>query len=217
MTDLEREIERFHPDMPPSTAYGLREYRLRGFNLQVGQYSYGVPKLSWAGGDKLRRLSIGSFCSIADNVRIYVGVQGRHTTDFVSTYPMAMVFGRPDTYEVSTAVQGNLDVEIGSDVWLGLDTVVLAGSRIGHGACVGTRSLVTGEVPPYAIVGGSPAKVIRYRFDPDVISSLLDLKWWDWPEDRIRHNMGLFHTGDIRRAVRAMLSQPGDLTLGSIR
>lgn len=196
--------ERFHPSMPPATAYGLRELARRGFNVRVGRYSYGVPKVSWAAADNSRKLVIGSFCSIADNVRIYVGIQGRHTVDFMSTYPMGMVFGRPAKSAVSTAVSGNLDVEIGSDVWLGLDTIILAGSRIGHGACVGTRSLVTGDVPPYAIVGGSPAKLIRYRFDEETIAKLLQIKWWDWSDEEIRSNIDAFFNNDVPSVVRRL-------------
>lgn len=199
-------VERHHPAMPLSTQYGLQELIKRGLKVDVGRYSYGVPKVSWAASDKSRHLRIGSFCSIADNVRIYVGIQGRHTTDFLSTYPIGMVFGRPESIAVSKALKGVLDVEIGSDVWIGLDTIILAGARIGHGACVGTRSLITSDVPPYAIVGGSPARLIRYRFDEKTIARLLEIRWWDWPDDKIRQNLWMFYTDDMSKVVAAIES-----------
>lgn len=213
MTDDDPEfVKRYHPAMPPSTLYGLREIADRGLNVEVGRYSYGVPRVSWKAGDTTRKLTIGSFCSIADNVRIYVGVQGRHPIDFLSTYPIGMVFGRPErvpgtTAATSAVVKGNLNVDIGSDVWLGLDTVILAGCRIGHGACVGTRSLVTGDIPPYAIVGGTPAKLIRYRFDADTVAKLLQIRWWDWPDEMIRKNLGLFFSDDVPGTVSAILAR----------
>jgi hypothetical protein len=83
----------------------------------------------------------------------------------------------------------------------------LAGCSIGHGACIGARSLVTSDIPPYAIVGGSPAKVIRYRFDPETITKLLSIGWWDWPDDKIRANLELFSTDDIPKVADTILSR----------
>ena len=189
--------EKYHPAMPLATAFGLQDLANKGLDVQVGRYSYGVPWVQWAPGDNKRKLTIGSFNSIADNVRIYVGVQGRHPTDFLSTYPLSMVFGAPGKASHSATVAGNLDVEIGSDVWLGFDCVIFAGCRIGNGAVVGARSIVTKNVPDYAIVGGIPAQVIRYRFKADVIAKLLAIAWWNWPDDKIRKHIDLFYTQDI--------------------
>ncbi|MFO1405034.1 MAG: CatB-related O-acetyltransferase [Azonexus sp.] len=192
--------EKFHPNMPQSTEYGLRDMRERGLDVSVGKYSYGVPHISF-GGEKGRRLVVGSFCSIAAGVSIYVGIQGRHTTDFLSTYPISMIFGRPSEVEVSAALLGNLDVEIGNDVWVGRDALILAGVNIGDGAVIAARSVVTSDVPPYAIVGGTPAKVIRYRFDDEVISSLLKLKWWNMPESILRDNRDIFFSSGMKEVL----------------
>ena len=86
---------------------------------------------------------------------------------------------------------------IGNDVWIGYEAVILAGVTIGDGAIIGTRAVVTKDVPPYTIVGGVPAKVIRKRFSDDVISALLKTKWWDWPADKIAKNIEAIQSGNI--------------------
>lgn len=194
--------ERFHPHMPPSTAWVLKGLVEDGMSVSVGRYSYGAPLVLWGRGDKSRRLEIGSFCSIAAGVSIYVGMQGRHTTDFLSTYPINMIFGVPSDAGISKAISGNLNVVIGNDVWIGRDSLILAGVTIGDGAVIGTRSVVTKDVPPYAIVGGVPAKVIRYRFSPEIIDLLLELKWWEWSDEKIKENRDLFFSSDIENVVK---------------
>lgn len=186
--------------MPQSTEYGLRDLRERGLDVSVGKFSYGVPQISFS-GEKGRRLVVGSYCSIAAGVSIYVGIQGRHTTDFLSTYPISMIFGRPSDIETSAALSGNLDVEIGNDVWIGRDALILAGVSIGDGAVIAARSVVTTDVPPYAIVGGIPAKIIRYRFDDDVINRLLKLKWWNMPESLLRKNLAIFYSSNMTEVL----------------
>ncbi len=76
---------------------------------------------------------------------------------------------------------------IGSDVWIGTDAFLMPGIKIGDGAIVGARAVVTKDVPPYAIAGGNPAKILKYRFPQDMISELLKIKWWDWEDERIRN------------------------------
>lgn len=89
------------------------------------------------------------------------------------------------------------DIIIGNDVWLGYESVVLAGVTIGDGAIIGARSVVTKDVPSYTIVGGVPAKIIRRRFAEEIISALSRIKWWDWPEEKIRKNLRAIQTGNI--------------------
>lgn len=190
--------ERFHATMPVSTAFGLEPIRKEGLLLSVGKYSYGVPTVSWARADKGRSLIIGSFCSIAAGVSIYVGVQGRHTTDFLSTYPIGMIFPiRERGVRASSAFSGDLDVHIGSDCWIGRDALILAGVRIGHGAVIAARAVITKDVPPYAIAAGVPAKVVKYRFDQKVTERLLNLQWWDYPDDVLMDNSEIFATANI--------------------
>lgn len=122
-------------------------------------------------GSKLR---IGSYTSIAPGFTALLG--GHHPWRNVTTYPFGK-FGNP-SYSKG-------DITIGSDVWIGMEVTVIDGVSIGDGAVIGARSLVTRDVRPYEIVGGNPARHIRMRFDPGVITHLLEIKWWDWPEDKI--------------------------------
>ena len=89
---------------------------------------------------------------------------------------------------VENDVESKSKISIGSDVWVGTQCCVLSGVSIGHGAVIASNSVVAGDIPPYAIVGGSPAKVIKYRFKDDIIEHLLKLKWWEWEIEEIRHN-----------------------------
>ena len=86
---------------------------------------------------------------------------------------------------------------MGNDVWIGYEAVIMAGVTIGDGAIIGTRAVVTKDVPPYTIVGGVPAKPLRKRFPEKTISELLALKWWDWPVDRIQRNLQAIQAGEI--------------------
>lgn len=86
---------------------------------------------------------------------------------------------------------------IGNDVWIGYDAVIMAGVRIGDGAIIGTRAVVTKDVEPYSIVGGVPAKEIRKRFSPDLIEKLQSLQWWNWSQDKIKKSLNAIQSGDI--------------------
>lgn len=89
------------------------------------------------------------------------------------------------------------DIVIGNDVWIGYEAIVLSGVTIGDGAIVGTRAVVTKDVPPYTIVGGIPAKPIRNRFSDEVIASLLEIKWWEWPDEKIQRNISAIQSGNM--------------------
>jgi acetyltransferase-like isoleucine patch superfamily enzyme len=144
-----------------------------------GKHSYGgdVKIQVWSRQNAIVRT--GSYCSLGANVRFII--DGNHKLDTFSTYPFQRVFPNiePTNY-------GKEDPTLGSDVWIGNDVVVYSGVRIGDGAVVAGQSVVTKSVPPYAIVGGNPAKLIRYRFDEKTIEGLLDVKWWDLPETFIQ-------------------------------
>lgn len=86
---------------------------------------------------------------------------------------------------------------IGNDVWIGYDAIIMAGVHIGDGAVIGTRAVVTKDVPPYTIVGGVPARKIKMRFDSQTVEDLLELKWWDWTSEKIKKNLSLIMSGDI--------------------
>ncbi len=133
------------------------------------------------------KLVIGKFCSIACGAK-FLFTSANHTQASLSTYPFPIFFEEwgLDVRDITTAWDNKGDIIIGNDVWIGYEAVILSGVTIGDGAIIGTRAVVTKDVPPYTIVGGVPAQPIRKRFSDDMISALLEIKWWDWPEERIR-------------------------------
>lgn len=146
-------------------------------------------------GDKLK---IGKFCSIACGAR-FLFTSANHKVDSLSTYPFPIFFEEWDlnVKNIASAWDNKGNIVIGNDVWIGFEAVILSGVTIGDGAIIGTRAVVTKDVPPYTIVGGIPAKPIRKRFSDDVISELLRLKWWDWPKRKIKRNIGAIQLGNI--------------------
>jgi phosphonate metabolism protein (transferase hexapeptide repeat family) len=153
-------------------------------NTVIGDYSYVNP------ASVILESTIGKFCSIGSGVQI---VLGSHPTDFVSTHPVFYSNSKPfKTYSKENYVQEYLPVSIGNDVWIGDGALVMGGVSIGDGAVVAARAVVTKDVPPYAIVGGVPAKIIRYRFNENEISQLLKIKWWDWEESKIQSKSSEF-------------------------
>lgn len=143
-------------------------------------------------------LIIGRFCSIASGAR-FIFTSANHTLRSLSTYPFPIFFEEwgLDSADITDAWDRKGDIVIGNDVWIGYEAVVLSGVTIGDGAIVGTRAVVTKDVPPYTIVGGVPAKTIRKRFSEDVIASLLEIRWWEWPDEKIRANIPAIQSGRI--------------------
>lgn len=146
-------------------------------------------------GDKLK---IGKFCSIACGAK-FLFTSANHTLRSLSTYPFPIFFEEwgLDAKNICEAWDNKGDIVIGNDVWIGFEAVILSGVTIGDGAIIGTRAVVTKDVPPYTIVGGIPAKPIRKRFDDETISQLEALNWWDWDEETIRNNISAIQSGDI--------------------
>ncbi len=148
-------------------------------------------------------LIIGKFCSIACGAKFLFN-SANHAMGSLSTYPFPLFYeewGLPKA-RVASAWDNRGDIVVGSDVWIGYEAVILSGVRIGDGAIIGARALVTKDVPPYTVVGGVPAREIRKRFDQSSIAALLRLRWWDWPYERIRQNLPAIMSGDIERLSR---------------
>jgi virginiamycin A acetyltransferase len=135
----------------------------------------------WLHPSSEERLMIGRFCQIADGVR-FVTASANHRRDGISTFPFAIFQGRFEEGAPSLPSPGTShDTVIGNDVWIGAGAMMLPGARIGDGVIVGAGAVVGGEVPPYVVVGGNPARILRRRFAPDVAARLLRIGWWDWP------------------------------------
>lgn len=148
------------------------------------------------------RLIIGKFCSIACGAK-FIFTSANHTLDSVSTYPFSLFFEEwgLDKANVTKAWDNKGDINIGNDVWIGYDAVIMSGVTIGDGAIIGTRAVVTKDVAPYTIVGGVPAKPIRKRFSDEIICSLLEIKWWEWSDERIRKNIVAIQSGNTNKLI----------------
>jgi len=174
------------------------------------KHTYDTAKIkihSWGEGAKL---TIGAFCSIAP-CQVFLG--GNHRTDFISTYPFAsfghvwsnaknIPFISPPNALMNQENKNpchysNGDVVIGNDVWIGDGVTIMSGVTIGDGAVIAANSHVVKNVEPYSIVGGNPARLIKYRFPKEVIDKLLEIKWWDWPDDKINEFIPILCSGDI--------------------
>ena len=144
------------------------------------------------------KLVIGKFCSIACGAK-FLFTSANHTQMSLSTYPFPIFFEEwgLDVQNITSAWDNKGDIIIGNDVWIGYEAVILSGVTIGDGAIIGARAVVTKDVPPYTIAGGVPAKQIRKRFPDEVISTLLALKWWDWPEEKIAMHLHAIQSGRI--------------------
>ena len=152
--------------------------------MSIGKYTYGTENLNIHYSDSGAKLIIGNFCSIAGNINIYLG--GNHRTDWVTTYP----FGHINQHIFNNfngqghpATKG--DVVIGNDVWIGQNITIMSGVTIGDGAIIANNSHVVKNVEPYSIAGGNPAKFIKYRFTSEQIQKLLEIKWWNWDDEKI--------------------------------
>ena len=184
-----------HGFIPPLTSSDPR--------VSVGRYTYGTPQFKvWSEGE---RIEIGAFCSIADDVLIFGG--GEHRLDWVTTYPLRIAFNSPGAGQDGHPHTKGPTV-IGNDVWIGHGAMVVSGVRVGDGACIGAGAVVTRDVPPYSVVAGNPAKVVRRRFDEQSIARLLEIQWWRWPVEKIRSFESLLCADDIGAFIAAASRAP---------
>lgn len=141
---------------------------------------------------------IGKFCSIACGAKFIFNC-ANHTLKPLSTYTFPLFFEEWNlpVSVVETAWDNKGDIVIGNDVWIGYEAVIMAGVKIGDGAIIGTRAVVTKDVAPYSIVGGVPAKEIRKRFPTEVIKRLRELQWWNWPVEKIKDSIQDIQSGNI--------------------
>jgi len=185
-------------------------------NIEIGEYTYYDDP---DGSEQFERnvlyhfpfigdkLVIGKFCALARGVKFIMN-GANHKMSGLSTYPF-YIFG--NGWEAAAPDKADLpykgDTLVGNDVWIGYDALVMPGVTIGNGAIVSARSVVTSDVPAYAIVGGNPARTIRTRFPPETVELLNRLAWWDWPVERITRHLSAIVSGDID-ALRAAAPSP---------
>lgn len=147
------------------------------------------------------RLIIGKFCAIARGIQFIMN-GANHRMGSVTTYPFNIMGGG---WEKCTPTLDELpfkgDTVVGNDVWIGQDVTVMPGVHIGDGAVIASGAVVANDIPPYSIAGGNPCRVIRQRFDDDLVAYLLQLKWWDWPAEKIFANLEVLCSADLN-AIR---------------
>lgn len=163
----------------------------------VGRHSYGSFQVN-VGRGAHARVRVGSFCSIARGVEFAIG--GNHRPDWVSTYPFRVMWDLPGAF-TDGHPRPEPDIEVGNDVWIGTQALILSGARIGDGAVIGARAVVTGEVRPYAIVGGIPARELRRRFSDEQVQALLELRWWEWSDEKVRASVDLLCSPNVERLL----------------
>jgi virginiamycin A acetyltransferase len=154
-------------------------------NTTIGRYSYINHNSSFGGKFPIR---IGAFCSIAANV--YCFTYESHQTTFPTTFPLRVVLGLDVGY--SDCVEKPEGVTIGNDVYIGDGARIMPGVKIGDGCVIGARAVVTKDCDPYGIYIGIPARQFKKRFPADMVNQLLDIKWWNWPVDKIQRNIIFF-------------------------
>jgi len=184
---------------------------IRNPNIEVGDYTYyddfetvenfekNVKYLFDFVGDKL---IIGKFCMIASGVKFIMN-GGNHLVDSISSYPFAVFGNGWENAMEGKSYPSKGNIVIGNDVWIGHKAVIMPGVQVGDGAIIGSYSVVTKNVSPYSIVGGNPAREIRKRFEDNEIKKLLEIQWWNWPEDKLTRNVHLLTGTDISNLENA--------------
>ncbi|TBN03704.1 CatB-related O-acetyltransferase [Hyunsoonleella flava] len=167
---------------------------LKNSKFHIGEYTYGKPSVLFENDDV--NLTIGKFCSIAQNVTIFLG--GNHRTDWVTTYPFSVLNSDfPKGKNISGHPATNGDVIIGNDVWIGRNATIMSGVKIGNGAVIGAGAVVTKNVGDYEVWAGNPSVFIKKRFDDRTIEYLLNLEWWHWDIAKINENLHLLCSTNI--------------------
>jgi chloramphenicol O-acetyltransferase type B len=168
----------------------------------IGTGSYGDLNVRHPNSEA--KLVMGKYCSVAKGAQVFLG--GEHQIEWVTTYPFSVL--DPDFWDIRGHPKTKGDVVIGNDVWIGAEAIIMSGVTIGDGAIIAARAVVVKDVAPYAIVGGNPAKFIKFRFDEMTIERLLAIKWWDWPEARIKSSIPQMLKPDVEGFIAA--SELGD-------
>lgn len=175
-------------------------------NVMVGDYSYyddPIDAENFENNNVLyhydfskEKLIIGKFCAIATGAK-FIMSSANHKLDGFSTFPF-FIFRRgwEENFDMNSLPYKG-DTVIGNDVWIGYDATIMPGVHVGDGAIIGAKAVVTKNVPPYAVVGGNPAKILKMRFDDATIAELLNIAWWNWPHEKISRNIAAITNNDL--------------------
>lgn len=176
-----------------------------GFNYKcvVGDYTYGYEHIEvvLSGAN----INIGKFCSIAPGVKAFLGLN--HRTDWITTYPFGDRYTNVFNYTGPVGFKESKgDINIGNDVYVGIDSRLMSGITIGDGAVIGAHSVVAKDIPPYCVAVGNPARVVKKRFTDEEIFLLLNLKWWDLPPEKINKLIPFLNTNDVAGLLKKALT-----------
>lgn len=188
----------------PNEAYPIKEHQrvcfiknvVKAANIIIGDYTYYDDPVEPEAFERnvlynfgSDQLIIGKFCAIATNVKFIMN-GANHKLDGISTYPFP-IFGQSWAKGMDKLMDlpSKGDTIIGNDVWLGYESVIMPGVKIGDGAIIAAKSVVVSHIPPYTIAGGNPARIIKQRFSESEIAQLLEIKWWDWEIEKITRNI----------------------------
>lgn len=195
------------PDLPSVT---FLKHAITRPNIVVGDFTYYADK---NGADAFERnvlyhfeaigdkLIIGRFCSIAAGVRFLMN-GANHRLDWFGNFPFHLFAQDPQDIP-GAKLHNKGDTVIGNDVWIGNGATFLPGLKVGDGAIIGANAVVTADVAPYAVVGGNPARVLRYRFDEETIATLRSISWWNWSPEKIARHVAALCSLDLDALVHA--------------
>lgn len=189
-------MDKIPSDLPDLEGFYYTAKHVKHHKLEIGEHTYGMPTfiIGRAGAE----IKIGKFCSISNDAKFIIHPE--HRPDWITTYPFVRLkseWPKADHVPlgVSTPFRGN--IVMGNDVWIGSNATIMGGAHIGDGAVIGANCIVAGKVKPYSVVVGNPAREIRKRFADSDIARLLEIKWWDWPTEKIQENVQMLCSGDI--------------------
>lgn len=172
--------------------------------MSYGKYTYGNPNLYFE--NEKSRLIVGKFCSIADNVSVYLC--GNHRIDWVTTYPFGHIYQNVfNNFNGSGHPATKGHVIVGNDVWIGANVTIMCGVKIGDGSVIANSSHVVKDVEPYSVIGGNPAKLIKYRFTQEQIKHLLNIQWWNWDDEKINKYTPVLCNDDIDKFIELALRE----------
>lgn len=158
--------------------------KLSGRMVKIGAFCYGFEDTTILSYDNSIEISFGRYCSVASGLLIFTG--GNHRPDWLSTYPFGHLFSKYiNVKPVEGTPKTNGNIIIGNDVWIGRDVTIMSGITIGDGAIIAANSHIVKDVLPYSIVGGNPGRHIKFRFNNEVIESLLKIQWWNYSINRV--------------------------------
>lgn len=192
-------IELYFPKQEIKYTKDYDDHYISAKSHDIGEFTYGHPHVTFYEG-QLGKVKVGKFCSISNGVTFFTS--GYHNINCVSNYPFCVMkeSGNPDFENIEYSednIPRRKNIEIGNDVYIGQDSTIMGGVKIGDGAVIGAYSLVCKDVEPYEVVGGNPAKHIKYLFTEEQRKALLDIAWWNWDFEKIKENCKYISSEDI--------------------